>query len=111
MTSDSIQASENGARKSRVMGSTNDLAMETPTSLSSPPDRFLKWLPASCPASRTCSGSWDSAGLTGSGTRGSWPAGTEPSHPGEAGRLPVQNVRMRNVQAGTWWTMPSGAGG
>jgi hypothetical protein len=45
MTSDSIQASENGARKSRVMGSTNDLAMETPTSLSSPMDRFLKWLP------------------------------------------------------------------
>jgi hypothetical protein len=45
MTSDSIQASENGARKSRVMGSTNDLAMETPTSLSSPLDRFLKWLP------------------------------------------------------------------
>jgi hypothetical protein len=45
MTSDSIQASESGARKSRVMGSTNDLAMETPTSLSSPLDRFLKWLP------------------------------------------------------------------
>ena len=45
MTSDSIQASENGASKSRVMGSTNDLAMETPASLSSPLDRFLKWLP------------------------------------------------------------------
>jgi hypothetical protein len=45
MTSDNIQASGNGASKSRVMGSTNDLAMETPASLSSPLDRFLKWLP------------------------------------------------------------------
>ena len=45
MTSDSIQPSENGASKSRVMGSTNDLAMETPASLTSPLDRFLKWLP------------------------------------------------------------------
>jgi hypothetical protein len=33
------------------------------------------------------------------------------SHLGEAGRHQVQNVRMRNVQAGTWWTTPSGAGG
>jgi hypothetical protein len=45
MTSDNVQASESDASKSRVMGSTNDLAMETPASLSSPLDRFLKWLP------------------------------------------------------------------
>ena len=45
MASDNIQASGSDASKSRVMGSTNDLAMETPASLSSPLDRFLKWLP------------------------------------------------------------------
>ena len=45
MTVDSTQAPREGTGKSRVMGSTNDLAMETPASLSSPLDRFLKWLP------------------------------------------------------------------
>ena len=45
MASDNIQTSGSDASKSRVMGSTNDLAMETPASLSSPLDRFLKWLP------------------------------------------------------------------
>jgi hypothetical protein len=45
MTSDSTQASENGARKSRVMGSTNDLAMQTPETPPSRLDRALKWVP------------------------------------------------------------------
>src|SRR5215470_13408262 len=42
MTADSTEPAQDATRRSRVMGSTNDLAMDTPSSLV---DRVLRWVP------------------------------------------------------------------
>ena len=42
MTADSTEPAQDTARRSRVMGSTNDLAMDTPASRL---DRVLQWVP------------------------------------------------------------------
>jgi hypothetical protein len=45
MTGDSTQVTQDRLARSRVMGSTNDLAMETPEAPDSRLDRALKWVP------------------------------------------------------------------
>jgi hypothetical protein len=45
MTADSSQAPRDGVGKSRVMGSTNDLAMESPETGASLLDRVMRWVP------------------------------------------------------------------
>jgi hypothetical protein len=45
MTVDSTQATKERAGRSRVMGSTNDLAMESPETPASRLDRVLRWVP------------------------------------------------------------------
>src|SRR5215831_15910615 len=42
MTADSTEPAQDATRRTRVMGSTNDLAMDTPSSLV---DRVLRWVP------------------------------------------------------------------
>jgi hypothetical protein len=42
MTADNTEPAQDAGRRSRVMGSTNDLAMDTPASLL---DRVLQWVP------------------------------------------------------------------